>query len=40
MEVTPYINIYSTMFKHRHSQIVGDDGIQRCVQENAAYDDK
>ena len=28
------------MFKHKHSQIVVDDGIQTCIQENAMSDDK
>ena len=35
MEVSPYLNVYSIMFEHKHSQIVFDNGIQTYIQENA-----
>ena len=38
MEVTPYLNVYSTMLGY--SQIVVDDGAQICIQENATYNKK
>ena len=28
----PYLNVYSTMFEHRHSQVVGDNGIQKSIK--------
>ena len=28
MEVKPYLNVYSTMFEHKHSRIVVDEGIR------------
>lgn len=40
MDETPYLNVYSTMFENKHSQIVVDDNMQTCTQENIAYDDK
>ena len=27
----PYLNVFSTTFEHRHSQVVGDKGIQASV---------
>ena len=38
-EVTPYVSVYSTMFEHRHSQIVVDDGLQTYIQDNTVYSD-
>ena len=40
MEVTPYLNVYSTMFENKHSHIVVDDGMQTYIPDNIAYDDK
>ena len=28
VDVAPHVNIYSTMFEHKHSQIIVDDGKQ------------
>ena len=38
--VTAYLNVYSTMFEHKHSQIVVDDSIQTNIQETTTYDEK
>ena len=42
MDITPQVNVYSTMLKHKHkhSQIVVDDGIQTYIQEKTTYEDK
>ena len=40
IRVNPYFNVYTTLFKHKHSQTVVVDSTQACIEENTTYDDK
>ena len=39
IEVARYLNVYSTMCEHKHSQTVVDDAMHAYIQENTAYGD-